>query len=456
RDRKGSVIAGATVTVVSRTTGEKWSVITNDRGNYAVQFLPPDTYNVAVTAHGFKQLLFDNVPVAITETTACNADLEVGSIEESVTLSATPFLDQTAGPQLGRVVDSRGVSELPLATRNFTQILALSPGVVLALIDSTAVGSNSQSVSVNGARVSQNNYEINGVDANNFVTNNALYLAVPAPETIQEFKVQTSLYDATFGHSGGGNVQAVTKSGNNAFHGAAYEYFRDEALNANNPFLKAVGVQRPVLERNVFGGTLGGPIRKERAFFFISYQGTRERNGASPSSLSSNILIAQGLTDDRSEQTLLKTFRPTPPNGQPVTSINPTALALLNLKLPSGQFLIPTPQADGNYSGSAPSRSREDQFNTNFDYVISERNWFAAKFFFANAPETLALNDGPNSANVPGFGSEQQNNNRVISLQDIHDFSPTVINEVRLGYNFIRGVSFPQEPVKDSDVGIKR
>src|SRR5262245_31930941 len=214
RDQKGAVIAEATVTVVSRTTGEKWSVITNDRGNYAVQFLPPDTYNVAVTAHGFKQLLFDNVPVAITETTACNADLEVGSIEEqSVTITATPFLDQTDGPQLGRVVDSRVVSELPLATRNFTQILALSPGVVLALIDSTAVGSNSQSVSVNGARVSQNNYEINGVDANNFGTNNALYLAVPAPETIQEFKVQTSLYDSTFGHSGGGNVQAVTKSG---------------------------------------------------------------------------------------------------------------------------------------------------------------------------------------------------------------------------------------------------
>src|SRR5262249_16931492 len=276
-----------------------------------------DTYNVIIAANGFKQALIDNVLVAITETKSVNAELTVGAVKESVAIHATQPLIQKGGPQLGRVVDSRGVSELPLATRNFTQILALSPGVFGTLIDSTAVGSNSQSVSVNGAHVSQNNYQINGVDANNFVTNNALYLAVPAPETIQEFKVQTSLYDATFGHSGGANVQAVTKSGGNRFHGAAYEYFRDDALNANNPFLKAAGVKRPVLERNVFGGTLGGPIKKERAFFFISYQGTRERNAASPSSLSSNILVEKGLTDDRSEPTLLRML----PSGQPVTSI---------------------------------------------------------------------------------------------------------------------------------------
>jgi hypothetical protein len=449
KDENGAVIAGAGVTVVSRATGENRTVYTNDEGNYAVPLLPPGTYRVTINANGFKKADSDSVRIAITETTPLNVDLEVGSIEEqSGTISAGPPLAQRDGPQLGRVVDSRGVSELPLATRNFTQILALSPGVVLALIDSTAVGSNSQSVSVNGARVSQNNYQINGVDANNFVTNNALYLAVPAPETIQEFKVQTSLYDATFGHSAGGNVQAVTKSGGHDFHGGAYEYFRDDVLNANNPFLKAAGVKRPVLKRNVFGGALGGPIKKEKAFFFISYQGIRERNGASSSSLSSNIQVAQGLTDDRSKPTLLKTFN--------ATSVDPVALALLNAKLPNGQYLIPTPQADGTYSGSAPSRYREDQFNTNFDYLINERNWFAAKLFFANAPQTLALNEGANSANVPGFGAEQQNNNRLLSLQEIHAFSPRVINEARLGYNFIRGVSFPREPVKDSDIGIQR
>src|SRR5256886_7213168 len=137
----------------------------------------------------------------------------------------------------------------------------------------------------------QNDFEINGIDANKIDTNSAAMVAVPAPDTIQEFKVQTSLYDATFGRGGGGNVQAVTRSGTNDFHGGSYEYFRNDALNANNPFLKAVGVRRPTLQRNVFGGLLGGPIKTDRSFFFISYQGTRERNGASSNSLSSSISV---------------------------------------------------------------------------------------------------------------------------------------------------------------------
>src|SRR5205823_11428369 len=296
----------------------------------------------------------------------------------------------------------------------------LWPGAATYLPDSTAVGRNTQTISSNGARMTQNNVQINGIDANTMGTSAAVNLAVPAPETIQEFKVQTSLYDATFGRGGGGNVQAVTKSGGNNIHGAAYEYFRNDALNANNPFLKAAGVKRPTLQRNVFGGLLGGPIKTNRSFFFVSYQGTRERNGASRNSLTSSVLVAQGLTDDRSPQTLLATFRPRQSNGLPATSINPVALALLNVKLPNGQFLIPTPQADGHYSGSAVSTYREDQFNTNVDYRINEMDWLAVKFFFSNAPQFFALPSGGGGANVPGFGVDQKQNNRLISLQDIH------------------------------------
>src|SRR4030095_4377622 len=227
---------------------------------------------------GFASAVFDPVKVVITDTTIANANLELAGVD-TVAVRVDPLL-QMDGPQLGRVVDSRAVSELPLATRNFTQLLGLLPGTSVELPDNTAVGRNSQNISVNGARTHQNNYQINGVDANNILNNNSVRLAVPAPETLQEFKVQTSLYDATFGRSGGGNVQALTKSGANDFHGAAYEYFRNDALNANNPFLKAVGANRPVLQRNVFGGLLGGAIKKEKSFFFVSYQATRERNGA--------------------------------------------------------------------------------------------------------------------------------------------------------------------------------
>jgi Carboxypeptidase regulatory-like domain/TonB dependent receptor-like, beta-barrel/TonB-dependent Receptor Plug Domain len=452
RDPNGSVIVGAEVTVTSLTTGEQRKVTTDTEGNYTVPLLSPGIYRVKITANGFNSALFDSAQVLITETTTVNAELTIaGVIVEHVTVRAAVLI-QADGPQLGRVVDSRAVSELPLATRNFTQILALSPGTSVALPDNTALGRNSQNVSVNGARVTQNDFQINGIDANKLDTNASVNVAVPAPETIQEFKVQTSLYDASLGRGAGGNIQAVTSSGGNDFHGALYEYFRNDALNANNPFLKAAGVKRPALQRNVFGGLLGGPIKTNRSFFFISYQGTRERNGASPNSLRSGILVAQGLTDDRSSQTLLATFRPLYANGLPATSINPAALALLNAKLPDGQFLIPTPQVDGHYSGSAISTYREDQFNTDVDYRITKKNWLAAKFFFSNAPQFLALAQ----ANVPGFGADLKQNNRLVSLQDIHTLSPKTVNEARVGYSFIRQDPFGRNPVKDSDFGIKR
>src|SRR5438132_4330199 len=411
KDQNGAVIAGAEVTVVNKATGDERSVIAHAEGDYVVSLLPAGAYRVRVVANGFNTRIYDTVEVAITETTQVDADLTVaGIIADPVVVRIAPLI-QRDGPQLGRVVDSRAVSELPLATRNFTQILGLSPGTSVDLPDNTAVGRNSQNISVNGARTTQNNYQINGVDANNIRNNNLIRLSVPAPETIQEYKVQTSLYDATFGRSGGGNIQAVTKSGANNFHGAAYEYFRDAALNANNLFLKAAGVKRPMLHRDIFGGLLGGPVKKKKAFFFVSYQGTRERNSASVNSLSSGVLITPGLTDDRSEQTLRRTFS--------VLSVNPIALALLNVKLPSGQFLIPTPQTNGRYSGSAPSSYQEDQFNTNVDYRISVRNWLAVKFFFSNAPQTLAPFGG---SNVPGSRAAQATNDRLVSNQGIHTF----------------------------------
>lgn len=454
-DERGSVISGAEVTLTSKATGEVRTAVTDSEGNYSFLLLPPGTYQLAFKAQGFKKAVSENVRVAITETTVVNADLAVGAVtEESVTISAGGTVVQTDGAQLGRVVDSRAVAELPLATRNFTQILGLSPGAATYLPDNTSVGRNSQNISVNGGRVTNNNFQINGVDANSMGTNSAPSVSVPAPETIQEFKVQTSLYDATFGRSGGGNIQAVTKSGSNEYHGVAYEYFRNDALNANDPFLKADGIARPVLRRNIFGATLGGALVRDKVFFFGSYQGTRETNGASRiNSLSSGILVAPGLTNDRSEATLRNTFFP-----GTTQALSPVALSLLNARLPNGQFLIPTPtSAAGTYTGSTPSRYREDQGNANIDWKISDRSNLAFKFFIFNAPQTLTLpsflGGGPN---VPGYGNYQENNGRLFSLQYTRVLSSNIINEARIGYNFIRVDAFPQQPVKDSDVGIRR
>ena len=373
-------------------------------------------------------------------------------------MAGNAALLQTDGPQLGRVVDARGVSELPLATRNFTQILSLSPGTATYLPDATGVGRNTQAISVNGARVTQNNYQINGVNVNGLGINGSVLVPVPAPETIQEFKVQTSLYDATYGRAGGANIQILTRSGSKEWHGSAYEYLRNDALNANDSFLKVAGVKRPVLRRNVFGATLGGPVRRDRAFFFISYQGAREANGASLiNSISSNVLITPGLANDRSQATLLATFHPVLPGGKPATMIDSAALALLNARLPNGTFVIPTPAADGRFTASSPSSFQENQFNTNFDYNFGPKDTLWAKFFFSTISQFSALpsfkGTGPN---VPGFGTDGLSGNRLIVMQQMHAFSSSLINEARIGYSFNRGNMFPREPVTDAQIGIAR
>jgi carboxypeptidase family protein/TonB-dependent receptor-like protein len=447
QDKAEKAVARAQVTCVSTTTGEERTVSTDASGNYAISLLPPSLYKIRVTANGL-QRQYAEAEVDVALTTTLDITLSPPGVE-SIMVRASPLL-QTGGPELGRVVSSPAISELPLATRNITQILSLSPGVATYLPDNTGLGRNTQTISVNGARMTQNNYQVNGIDANTMGTSSAVNVAIPAPDSVEEFKMQTSLYDATFGRAGGANIQVVTKNGTNSFHGEAYEYFRNDALNANNPFLVAAGAARPSFKRNVFGGTFGGPIVKERAFFFISYQGTRERNGASLiNSLSSDVLVAKGLTNDRSEATLLSTFG--------VPAIDPAALALLNAKLPNGKFAIPTPQPDGLYSGSAVSGFQEDQFNVDVDVRLTDHNTLSAKTFFADAPSTPALPSFRGTgANVPGFGFDQQNNVRVIALRDVHVFTTNVLNEVRLGYNRHFNNFVPEEPLHDADLDIFR
>lgn len=443
-DQTGAVIEAAQVTAVELRTGEKHPVMTSAEGQYAVPFLPPGVYHLEFSAPGFSTELQDDVQVFITETATVNVRLTIAAAAENTVTVLGGSLPPN-GPQLGRVIDSEMVSELPQATRNFTQILALSPGASVGLADNTALGRNSQNISVNGARVTQNDFQFNGIDANKIDTNAAAMLAVPAPETIEEFKVQTSLYDAAFGRGAGGSVQTMTRSGGDTFHGAVYDYFRNEALNANNPFLKAAQVGRPVLRRNAFGVLAGGPVRKDRTFYFVSYQATRDRNGASADNSLINVPIAPGLTDDRSAETLVATFKPN-------SSIDPVSFALLNAKLPNGHFIIPTPQASGRYVGSEVSTYREDQFNINGDHRLGPVDRLSTKFFYSDAPEFIALF----SANVPGFGADQKQDNRLLSIQFVHTFNSRTVNEARAGYSVIRQDTFGRQPVRDVDLGINR
>ena len=377
-------------------------------------------------------------------------DLQVARSSAEVTVSDAPPIVRSDNSELGSALDSRTLESLPLPSRNFLQLLTLAPGVTAPLTNNSAIGRNSPNVSVNGSRTTQNSYQINGVDANDISLHELADVAVPAPESISEVNVQTSLYDSSVAGAGG-SVQVVTKGGSNFLHGNVYEYFRNEAFNADDANLKAVGERRPEMRRNVYGAALGGPLRKNKAFFFISYQGTREANGATDQSLYKSVLIAPGLTNDRSTATLMKIFG--------VPSIDPISLQLLNLRFPNGQFLIPTPQnAEGRVTGTALSTYHEEQFNTNLDYRVGAKDLFTAKFFSAHAPVFTALSGSyfGTPASLPGFGTFINVDNRVLSLQEIHTFSPTAVNEVRFGYSLIRHDEVSQEAVKDSSLGIQR
>ena len=448
KDQRNALITGANVTVVNQATGEARIAATDSSGSFAFAFLAPGVYRVRIEASGFNAFNAENVTVSITETAAVNAILTAGISIAPVTVNNSAPLIKTDNATLGLVFDGQTATVLPLATRNFTQLFGLAAGTATYLTDNTVVGRNTQNVSVNGARVSQNNFQTNGIDAN-FGVGFSRQIASPAPESVAEFKIQTSVYDATFGRAGGGNVQIVTRSGTNKLSGAFYDYFGDTSLNANNPFLKAARLARPVLERNIFGFTLGGAIKKDRAFFFVSFQTTRERNGASRlNSISSNVLIGTNsvaLTDDRSDTTLSNRFR--------VFPIHPVASALLNERLPNGQFLIPTPQTGSRYSGSAVSSFREEQFNTNFDYRLTPRNWLSAKIFFARAPQVSARSG---VTNVPGFPNRQATDSLLVSIQDVQSFTSGITNEARIGFNLSDSDDAPQPPFPDSKFGIRR
>ena len=461
-DALGAAIVKAEVVAENTATGERRTVVTDESGNYVLASLLPGTYQVTISAHGFASAQYSGIHPGISGTVTINTILKVAGAKSEIMVTDTPPLVQSSSAEIGMFLDSSTLSAVPLPTRNFLQLAALAPGVSMPLTGNRAIGRNSVNFSVNGARNGQNNLQINGVDANDISAHDFYSVAIPAPESISEVAVKTSMYDASVGGAGG-SVQLVTRSGTNSLHGNVYEYFRNTALNANDPNLKAVGLGPPVLRRNVYGATLGGPIRRNRAFFFLSYQGTREANGATDQSLYKSVLIAPvppgspGLTDDRSQAALLQNFQTILPMG--TTSIDPTALALLNTKLSDGRFLIPTPQQDGRVTGTTLSTYHEEQLNTNVDIHLGTRGSLDAKFFFADAPEFWALGGtaiGFSGSGLPGFGTQRQINNRLLSVQWVHPFTSGTVNEARVGYNFLRTSEVPQESIRDSDVGISR
>jgi len=478
-DPSNRVIANAEVLAVNEATQASRSVNTTAEGVFRFPLLPPGSYTVTVTAAGFAPRVSKSVPVTVSETSSLSVTLTVTQASANVVVEGGAEMAELESSTLGRAVEQEAIQSLPLANRNYTQILGLSPGVIVALPDATELGRGTQNVTSNGAKTTSNNIQFNGVDANNLSQNSAandgeeVGAAIPAPDAIQEFKVQTANYDASYGRGAGANVDLVSRSGTNTFHGSAWEFVRNNIFNANLFFLNLDGQPRPTLKQNQFGVSIGGPIRRDKTFLFAEYQGLYSSNGAGTAVTA----ILPQLTSDRSAATLGAQFCPTghmnaagyltSAGGTQVacdgSNINPVALALLNFKLSGGRFAVPNPQIDlpatdpaqlpvGQSTFAIPASYKESQFSMNIDQIVSNKNTLSGRFFYSRAPTSEPFS--PNAANVPGWGTNEVDRNTMFVLADTHVIDSNLINVARFGFMRFNGLSAVMNPIMASDLGM--
>ena len=447
-DATGAIVPGATV-IVDDGAGLNRSLTTNAQGIVSVPLLPPGDYKITISASGFKTSDIPVVAVHVTETASVNQSLEVGTQEQQVEVSAQAQALETDSAALGGVVNSAAITGIPLSTRNYTQILNLSAGVNTPVTNASSVGLGLQAIYVNGQTNTNNAYQMDGININGYGEGDlgsTIYgnIAIPSPDALEEFKVQTSNYDASYGRNTGSTVNIVTKSGTNAIHGTLFEFLRNDDLNSNLFFANLNGQPRGELRQNQFGGTIGGPIRKDKLFLFLSYQGTRQLNAVAINSGNATVSLPATLTNDRSAAALGAAFCPqNNPAGSPGYSyshtflggapafpnnqvncegsnISPVALALLNYTLPGGGYLIPSPQTISNPGTqqalgqgfyASPASYNENQALGNLDYTISAKQTLALKYYYEFAPTILPFQ----GAQPLGGGEKTFSGNNVSS-----------------------------------------
>ena len=470
-DQSSAPIAHAKLQI-SGASGTVRNLETDSNGSFTEPLLPVGVYTVTITVPGFAKTILEAVEVRVTETTRVKAVLKPQVVATQVDVQAQVASVETTSAVTGQVLSSQTIRTLPLATQNFQQLLSLSSGTSSNLNASASLGRGDTRIDVNGQREDNNNYQIEGISASDYNVAELTNTPLPSPDVVQEFKVQTSLYDATQGRNGGGNINAVLKSGTNQVHGDVFEFFRNQHLNANEFFLNSEGNPRPIVKQNIFGGSLGGPIARQGKFgyFFINYQGTRQQSG-----LSSGTIIGTSLPvlpTDRSAASLAATFFPNNPAMTP-SQIDPVALKLLNLKSSQfgggiGGYLIPTVPGTsgdtGRFNYSRPGQYNDDQFTTNYDKELGPKDKISGRFFFSNFESLLPFGAGGLQASFGGSISPSDLNfpydlpvrDRFLNVTETHTFSPRWINEFRYGYVHINSGNINSPIVTADQLGIHR
>ena len=428
RNQAGAPVAGVTVTLASDATNQQCVVVTTNNGVYTAPSLPPGRYRIDVVMPGFKEIRRDGIRIATGETARLDFELTIGDVREEVTVTADATALRAETASLGTVVEHEQVVQLPLNGRTFITLASLAPGVALP--------PSSQLPRINGGRPRTNEYLFDGISVLQPEPGQVAFF--PVVDAIQEFKIESNSPPAEFGRFNGGVINLTTRSGANVRHGTAFEFLRNEALNARN-FFQSGNPIKPEYRRNQFGGTLGGPVAKDRTFFFVDYQGQRQAIGRTAISTVPTILERQGIFTEAIAGRMPLIYDPAttngitrtafPGNAIPLDRIDPVALALLQ------RYPLPTSAGTANnYRRTSSETDDQDQWDVRIDHrfasgrdqLFGRLSSFADRFVpVAPLPDgsgIMAATLGPQDTKAWSFASNHQ-----------HTFAHNVLNELRVG-----------------------
>ncbi|MBZ5606530.1 MAG: carboxypeptidase-like regulatory domain-containing protein, partial [Acidobacteriia bacterium] len=401
QDSTGAVLPQATVKLTSREQGTVRSATTNQSGVYQFSFLPPGTYDFDVSSNGFKSLRVTGITLAVAQNDRRDFKLEVGGVSENITVSGTVENVNTDNATMGSVIENKRVVEMPLNGRLFFNLAALTPGVMPAAQNST--NSTRGGFNIMGGCDVCNNFTLNGFFNNNEAA--GIPAVRPSIDAIQEFNILTGIYPAQYGFNSGGQIIVTTKSGSNEFHGSGYEFLRNQAMDARN-FFSAPGALPP-FKRNQYGGVIGGPIQKDKTFFFFNYEGLKLSQGITSRTTYPTTAMQSG--DFSGISKVIKdptTGQPFPSNKIPPQMINKIGAAIMGLypapTFASAAGALPS----NNYAFQQTRPEKYNQFSLKIDHTFSARDsgYATANYYNDIATETGAtITAGCTPYYVPEF-----------------------------------------------------
>ena len=418
KDATGADVPGAPVVLHNQAKGiDLRTGITNEQGSYTFALIPSGNYSLRVEKQGFKRYEQSGIYLQVNEQIAVPIMLQLGELSEQVTVTGAAPLVESTSATIRETIDRVRVSELPLNGRNVLQLQILVPGSVSA--GSLDQGANTPGYAVNGGIGGSNMYSLDGAEYQDSYFNAPL--PFPNPDAIQEFTIQTNSYSAEFGRNRGASINAVTKSGTNDFHGGAFEFVRNDDFDARPFFSTAV----PVFKRNQFGAQFGGPIRRNKTFFFAAWQGTHVRG--TPTTSTAQVLSPAERTGNFS-QLLPKTItdplsnKPFPGNIIPQSRLSPPATNFLNK-------FVPLPNLGQNYVTPQPSPSDGNQYLTRIDHEFSEKDRLYGRYIYND--DFLFSPAG----NLADWGINQTFHRQGVAVGETHSFSPAIVNNFQFSFN---------------------